>query len=34
METYIAFLIGLFIGALCGIVCMSILIVGREADRR
>lgn len=32
-SALVAFITGLFIGAICGITIIAILIVGREGDR-
>lgn len=32
MSTVVAFLIGMLIGAFCGIICMSVIIVGNKGE--
>ena len=33
-PTWVAFIVGLFIGTICGITIIAILIVGRQGDER
>lgn len=32
MSTVVAFLIGLVVGAFCGVICMAVLVVGNRGE--